>query len=87
MVISYGSRPRNAAADDEAVRTISHNIFARCEALAKEHGMWHPFRYINYADKEVDAFAGYGEEKREWLRKVKKEVVGKERWDIGGFKV
>lgn len=49
--------------------------------------MWHPFKYINYCDGSVDVFAGYGKEQREWLRKVKKEVVGNERWDVGGFKV
>lgn len=49
--------------------------------------MWHPYKYVNYADGTAAVSAGYGEENREWLRSVKRDVVGKERWDIGGFKV
>jgi len=49
--------------------------------------MWHPYKYINYADGGDDVFAGYGQKQREWLRKVKRDLIGKERWDVGGFKV
>lgn len=59
----------------------------RWEAIAKEHEMWHRYKYIKYAEGGTDVFAGYGEENREWSRKVKKDVVGDVRWDVGGFKV
>ena len=59
-----------------------------------EAGIHHPFQYLNYASGGDDVFAGYGERSREWLRGVKKGVLGldgkgmgKGRWDIGGFKI
>jgi hypothetical protein len=59
----------------------------RWEVIAKEHGMWHRYKYINYADGGTDVFAGYGTENREWLRKVKRDVIGNVMWDASGFKV
>lgn len=55
--------------------------------VAMEAGIHHPFRYLNYADGGDDVFASYGEKSRAWLKGVKAGVVGKGRWDVGGFKV
>lgn len=87
MTFFYNSRPRRAKWDDPLVRKTAESIMYRWQMMAQGHDMWHPFKYINYCDGSVDVFAGYGKEQREWLRKVKKEVVGNERWDVGGFKV
>ena len=62
-------------------------MYNRIRELAKKNGMDHRFQYMNYAETNSDVYAGVGEANREWLRGVKKSVVGKERWDIGGFKI
>lgn len=87
LTIFYNSHPRRYARDDPLVRKAAENIMYRWRMMAQGHGMWHPYKYINYADGGDDVFAGYGQKQREWLRKVKRDLIGKERWDVGGFKV
>jgi hypothetical protein len=73
--------------DDELARTAKLNLYKRIKQLAQEADVFHPYQYMNYADGDVDVFEGYGKEQRDWLRKVKASVVGKDRWNVGGFKV
>lgn len=88
LTIFYDSHPRRYDRDDPLVRKVAENILYRWEMMARGHGMWHPYKYINYLDGHTDAFAGYGEKQREFMRGVKKGLLnGGVRWDVGGFKV
>lgn len=50
--------------------------------------MYHPYQYINYADGGDDAFEGYGQKQREFLKGVKKDLLkGGVSWDVSGLKV
>jgi hypothetical protein len=62
------------AADDVAMYTGSRKFLARAEALAKEMGLLHRFKYANYAEESQDVWSGYGEENLKRLRRVQKEV-------------
>ncbi|KAI9375039.1 hypothetical protein BJX61DRAFT_540188 [Aspergillus egyptiacus] len=65
------------AADDQAVEEVARRCFRRTEAKAKELEVWHPFRYINYADEAIqatDVWDGYGPETVARLRAIQKQV-------------
>ena len=62
------------AADDNAAYAAYHKFFERAEKVAKEMGLWHRFKYANYAEESQDVWAGYGEESVERLRKVQRSV-------------
>ena len=64
---------KNAADDAEAFAAY-RKFFARAEAVAKEMGLWHRFKYANYAEASQDVWGGYGEENMARLRKIQREV-------------
>lgn len=41
-------------------------------AAAKKRGLYHPFKYMNYAAQDQPPFVGYGSDNVEFLNKVKK---------------
>jgi hypothetical protein len=57
--------------DDAAVSVITENIRTRFIAVGKEMGLFHLYKYQNYASKAEDVFAGYGTVSRARLRKIK----------------
>jgi FAD/FMN-containing dehydrogenase len=85
LVILSISWSWKSAADDAVVYAAYHKFFERAEAVAKEMGLWHRYKYANYAQASQDVWAGYGEESVERLRKVQREVDPKGVFAKGGL--
>ena len=64
----------NRTADDEMVMKAFWTYLERAQDKAAELGVWHPYKYWNYAHVDQDVFEGFGEEGLEWLRKVQRDV-------------
>lgn len=62
------------AADDAGMYAAYRKFFVEAEDLAKEMGVWHRFKYANYAEASQDVWSGYGEENLKRLRKVQRSV-------------
>jgi hypothetical protein len=63
--------------DHQIVEETAHRCADRIEAKAKDFGVWHPFRYMNYADEKFQAkqvWDGYGHENITRLRRIQREV-------------
>jgi hypothetical protein len=84
VILSIAWSWKNAA-DDAAIFAAYHKFFARAEAAAKEMGLWHRYKYANYAEASQDVWAGYGEESLKRLRKVQREVDPKGVFVKGGL--
>ena len=48
------------ASDDELVYSTAQELIKKGERLAKELGLYHPYKYIDYAEGFLDLMAGYG---------------------------
>ena len=62
----------------------------RATAMGKEKGVYHEYKYMNYASKNQDVFAGYGVENRRRLREIQLKYDPKDvfhRLQAGYFKV
>ena len=73
VILSIALAWKNAA-DDAPCYAAYHKFFERAEAAAREMGLWHRFKYANYAEESQDVWAGYGEENVERLRKIQRDV-------------
>jgi hypothetical protein len=62
--------------DDALMFQVSRDIIEKSEALAKEMGLWHRFKYMNYAEKwQADAiYSGYGEENHKHLKQLQRKI-------------
>ncbi|KAL0256813.1 hypothetical protein SLS55_007622 [Diplodia seriata] len=58
--------------DDAAAIQGIKAVLEKAVATAKEGGLYHPFKYLNYAAEDQDPLASYGEENVEFLRRVRK---------------
>jgi hypothetical protein len=47
-------------ADDDRINAIGKNLIDAVDAASKAAGVFHPFKYINYAAEWQDPFGGYG---------------------------
>ena len=79
------------AIDDEKVYAASEETIQTIEREAKAMGVYHPYKYANYASKGQEVLEGYGAERVQMLREVAKKydpsgVFGK-RSMPGGFKL
>ncbi|KAK2042422.1 FAD-binding domain-containing protein [Colletotrichum somersetense] len=59
--------------DDEIVLAGIKAVLEKSVAAAKERGLYHPFKYMNYAAEDQDPIAGYGADNVAFLKKVKKK--------------
>ncbi|KAL2681426.1 hypothetical protein Neosp_009037 [[Neocosmospora] mangrovei] len=57
-------------ADDKEVTALLKSLGTEIEALAKQHGKFVPFKYMNYANEEQDVVASFGEESVSFLKQV-----------------
>ncbi|BCR83307.1 uncharacterized protein ACHE_10709S [Aspergillus chevalieri] len=64
----------NNASDDDAMNTFVNNWVEKSTAATKDAGKHHPWMYINYASKEQDPYAGYGEGNLQRLRRIQSSV-------------
>ncbi|KAH6629672.1 hypothetical protein C7974DRAFT_454528 [Boeremia exigua] len=58
--------------DDEKVIAGIKSVFDQSVSAAKERGLYHPFKYMNYAAKEQDPVGSYGDENIKFLKRVQK---------------
>ena len=79
--------------DDERISKLSRKTYEAAEEKARELGVHHPFRYINYAEEWQDIWSGFGaEENVKALREVQRRydpegVFTKGGLASGGFKL
>lgn len=57
--------------DDAVVIAGIKSVLEKSVAAAKEKGLYHPFKYMNYAAEDQDPVASYGAENVEFLKKVR----------------
>jgi FAD/FMN-containing dehydrogenase len=62
------------ASDDERSYAAYYRFMEKAEAAVQEMGVWHPYKYINYAEATQDVWSGYGEKSLKELRRVQREV-------------
>jgi hypothetical protein len=62
------------AADDARSYAAYYAFMAEAEAMAKEMGVWNPYKYINYAEATQEVFTGYGHENLRALRKLQRKL-------------
>jgi len=60
--------------DDRAAHGFASRFIASFKQAAEALKVFHPFIYINYANKGQDVFSGYGEENKQRLIAVQKEI-------------
>jgi len=74
-------------ADDELLFKVTRDIVERSEEAAKEAGLWHPFKYVNYAeDWQADGiYPGYGEENFKWLQELQRKYDPEQTFTKGGL--
>lgn len=59
---------------DSAAYALADSFIAEFRQAAEAVGAFHPFVYINYANKGQDVFAGYGKDNHERLVKIQRAI-------------
>ncbi|CAG9948171.1 unnamed protein product [Clonostachys rosea f. rosea IK726] len=59
---------------DDAAYSLAEDFIANFQKLAKSLNVFHPFIYINYANKGQDVFASYGNDNHKRLTEVQKAL-------------
>ena len=80
----------DSASDDATVMSTANALIDEIEAAAKVNGLYHAFKYLNYANAGQDVFDGYGPANRVHLQAVSKryDPTGVfQRAVPGGFKL
>ncbi|KAF9869992.1 geranylgeranyl pyrophosphate synthase [Colletotrichum karsti] len=70
IVCSFGWEWSDEA-NDAIVTAGIQSVLEQSVAAAKERGLYHPFKYMNYAAEDQDPVGSYGDENVEFLKKVK----------------
>ena len=76
--------------DDESIVQNCEELIGAIEAQAKETGVFHPYKYMNYAWTNQDVIAGYGDDVKAFLQQVSRKYDPHgifQRSVPGGFKV
>ncbi|KAI4280384.1 MAG: hypothetical protein L6R38_004507 [Xanthoria sp. 2 TBL-2021] len=83
----------NNTADDELAQTTAVKLFNDIEKEARfqnKPSLYHPYKYLNYADGGQDVIGGYGTNVRNRLRRVSRKYDPRgvfQRQVTGGFKL
>ncbi|KAK8076348.1 hypothetical protein PG994_003620 [Apiospora phragmitis] len=77
MVCSFGWEWSHESDDGTVIAGIKA-VLEQSVAAAKERGLYHPFKYMNYAAEDQDPIAGYGSDNVNFLKEVQ------QRYDPGG---
>lgn len=88
LIIANFSCSYVLASDAQTVEEATVKCIEKMEAKAKELRVWHPFRYMNYADEKAQAsqvWDGYGERMVTQLRKIQKSIDPTEVFTRGGL--
>lgn len=73
------------AKDDTLMLEVAQDLFEKSEAAAKDMGLWHPYKYINYAAEWEPVFEGYGEENHKWLKEMQRKIDPEQIFTLGGL--
>ena len=76
--------------DDELVEREAARLFDRIDSRARELGVAHRYRYLNYASPDQDPIASYGPESVENMRRVSRAYDPHGMFQqacVGGFKL
>jgi hypothetical protein len=57
--------------DDSTVVTGIKAVLEQSVSAAKERGLYHPFKYMNYAAMDQDPIGSYGKKNVEFLKRVR----------------
>ncbi|KAE9962605.1 hypothetical protein BLS_000124 [Venturia inaequalis] len=62
--------------DDALIFATVKDVVRRSEEKAKEMGLWHPYKYINYAEEwqAEDIYKGYGEDNLKTLKALQRKI-------------
>ncbi|KAJ8071879.1 hypothetical protein OCU04_002187 [Sclerotinia nivalis] len=74
LIINLLSVTWPSNADDRAAHALVSRFMASFKQAAEELNVLHPFVYINYANKGDDVFGGYGEENKQRLIAIQKNI-------------
>lgn len=72
LVMTLLSITWDSASDDAAVMSDAKALMEQIEAAARASGVYHAFKYLNYAYARQDVFDGYGRVNKARLRSVSK---------------
>lgn len=73
------------SSDDALVYSKLEDLITAGENLAQEMKVYHPYKYINYAEEWQDVFSGLGEKNLKSLRKVQRKYDPEEIFTKGGL--
>ncbi|KAF3917901.1 hypothetical protein ABW20_dc0108283 [Dactylellina cionopaga] len=73
MIVSINLTWQNKWQDAKAAECVGV-AFAKMKEVAEAKGLYHPFKYMNYANGTQDVLSGYGPASVNRLRQVKSEV-------------
>ncbi len=62
------------ASDDERSYAAYYRFMEKAEETAKAMGVWHPYKYINYAEATQDVWSGVGKKNLRELRRLQRNV-------------
>lgn len=76
LVICLQSWTWDREEDDALVFATVKDVMRRSEEKAKEIGVWHPYKYINYAEEwqAEDVYKGYGDESLKALKALQRRI-------------
>lgn len=69
LVCSFGWEWSSQSDDDIVIAGIKA-VLDQSVAAARDRGLYHPFKYMNYAAEDQDPLESYGTENLEFMRRV-----------------
>jgi hypothetical protein len=87
LVIYLQSWQWSNEADDKLIFDTVADIMGRSEKKAKEMGLWHRYKYINYAEdwQAEDIYSGYGEDNLKQLKALQRKIDPEGMFTKGGL--
>lgn len=73
IIVNYAGKWDHEA-DDHAFYGAYYQFMDRAESAAKEMGLWHRFKYVNYAEGTQNVWGGYGAENLKRLKQIQRKV-------------
>lgn len=84
VILNFAGRWKHER-DDAVFYGAYYNFINRAEAVAKEMGLWHRFKYVNYAEGSQDVWSGYGEENLRRLKQIQRKIDPERVFTKGGL--
>ncbi|KAL9128617.1 MAG: hypothetical protein Q9217_002751, partial [Psora testacea] len=72
LILSLLSITWTDSADDATVMTAATKLIKQIEDAAKSQGLYHAFKYLNYANADQAVFDGYGQANKIFLQAISK---------------